>query len=113
MDFLLLLKAPGYVFGPLMLLGGLAALVACARATRRADRAARRRALVWALVPLAVGAVAAAFGAVRWGLSGQVAPDRAFVWGLLGYTVLFGTLVTAGPLAWAAVLAVRRPVATA
>jgi hypothetical protein len=113
MDFMLLLKAPGYIFGPLMLLAGVAAVVACARASWRPDRAARRRAVAWALVPLALGVVGATYGAVRWGLSGQVAQDRAFVWGLLGYTVLFGALVAALPLAWAAALVRRRPVAPA
>lgn len=113
MDFMLLLKAPGFIFGPLMLIAGLVAVVVCVRASLRPDRVSHRRAVAWSLAPLALGLVGATYGAVHWAVSGRVAPDRGFVWLLLGYTVLFGVLVTAVPLVWATALTRRKPIVPA
>ncbi|MBA4066099.1 MAG: hypothetical protein C0501_20745 [Isosphaera sp.] len=109
MDLVEMVKSPGYIFGPLMLLAGAAAVVACVRATRRADRTSARRAVTWSLTPIALGIVGAMVGAAVWWLSDRVAPDRLEVWMRLGYVVLFGVFVAAVPLVWSSALLVRRP----
>lgn len=108
MDFVTMVRSPGYIFGPLMLLTGLVALVVCLRATLRADRPAARRAVAWSLAPVGVGILGALVGLAYWGLSDMVSENRAETWGYLGYTVLFGILVAAVPLVWSVALLRRQ-----
>ncbi|MBN9119004.1 MAG: hypothetical protein J0I06_07560 [Planctomycetes bacterium] len=113
MDFFeMVWRSPGWIFGPLMMLAGVVAVVMCARATLRSDRVPARRALAWALVPPVLGALGAVFGAVVWALSGPAAdPARARM--ALVCTVAFGLFVAAVPFLWALVLLQRRPAALA
>lgn len=110
--FVMVLKSPGYVFGPLMLLAGLVAVGMCARATRRPDRAPARRALVWSAVSPALGVVGAIVGAVVWALNGP-APDPALSRMALFCTFVFGAFCAVVPALWALVLLQRRPAALA
>lgn len=111
--FVMVVRSPGYIFGPLMLLAGLVALAMCVRAARRPDRAAARRALRWSAVPPALGVVGVLFGVVVLALNGQIEA----AWGsgapYLGCTVLFGVFVAAVPALWALTLYRRRPTALA
>jgi hypothetical protein len=114
MDFFrMVLQSPGYIFGPLMLLAGLAAVVMCVQATRRPDRAAARRALLWSLTPPVFGVAGAIFG-VAVGIIGGF-PANAWVAAApyLGCTILFGVFVAIIPALWSVVLLQRRPNALA
>jgi hypothetical protein len=114
MDFFVqVVRSPGYIFGPLTLLAGLVALALCARATLRSGRAAAHRALLWSLLPTALGVAGAIFGAIVWASSGKAAPDPAAVWAALGCTVLFGVFTSALPVLWSLALLWRRPPAVA
>jgi hypothetical protein len=114
MEFLTaMVQSLGWLFGPLMLLAGLAALVMCARATVRTDRPVARRALMWALLPPVLGVVGAIVGLVVWFVSQPGAPNRGPNWLALGYTVLFGVFVALAPALWALVLLRQRPAAIA
>jgi uncharacterized membrane protein len=114
MDFFeMVLKSPGYIFGPLMLLAGLAAVAMCVKATLRPDRSAARRALTWALAAPALGAVGAVVGAGVAALSDQPNKDWATAAAHLGCTVLFGVFVALVPALWALALLRRRPTAVA
>ena len=103
MDFTMLIRSAGYIFGPLMLLCGLAAVVACVRATRRGDRPSARRAAGWSLSPIAAGLVGVVYGLIYW-VSLGMPGNRASGFVALGYTVLFGVFVAAVPLLWSAAL---------
>jgi uncharacterized membrane protein len=111
--FLVVVQSPGYIFGPLMLLAGLTAVVLCVRATRRPDRVRARRALVWALVPPVVGMVGAICGAIVKALTDQPNKDWSAALPHLGGTILFGVFVALVPALWALVLFQRRPTALA
>ena len=114
MNFLLLIvQSPGYIFGPLMLLAGVAAAVVCARATRHADRVRAIRALTWSLAPVALGVLGAIVGGIVWALADRPATDPARAWAALGCTILFGAIVAAVPVAWSLALLRRRPLAPA
>jgi len=112
-DFLVMVfKSPGWIFGPLMLLSGLVAVVMCARATVRAERVAARRALRWSLVPPALGVVGAIVGGIVWAAHGPASdPARARM--ALFCTVVFGVFCAAVPTLWSLVLLQRRPAALA
>jgi hypothetical protein len=103
--FELVVRSPGLIFGPLMLLTGAVAVAACVRATRRPDRAAARRALGWSALPPVLGVVGAAVGAA------VGAPNPQ--WTALAATVAFGGFVAAVPALWSLVLLRRRPGAIA
>ena len=110
--FVMVLRSPGWIFGPLMLLTGLVAVGMCARATRRPDRIPARRALVCALVPPALGVVGALVGAVVWAVEGPMAdPARSRM--ALFCTIVFGVFVAIVPALWALVLVQHRPTALA
>ena len=111
--FLTVVRSPGYIFGPLMLLGGLVAFVMCLRAALRPDRAPAVRALKWSAVPPALGAVGAIVGAVVLALSNQAAKDWAEASVYLFCTIVFGVFVAVVPALWALVLLQRRPPALA
>ena len=111
--FLMVVKSPGYIFGPLMLLAGLAAVVACVRATRRPDRTAARRALRWSLLPPALGVVGALFGAVVALISGFPADRWVAAFPYLICTILVGVFVALVPALWSFVLLRRQPPALA
>jgi hypothetical protein len=104
-----LVSAPG-IFGPPILLAGAAAGAMCGWATLRPNRRAARRAVWWAISPAAIGLMAVALGSVRWALFyGPAASPWSQWWPALGYTALFGVLVSAVPLAWAVALVRRAP----
>lgn len=111
-DFLrMVIQSPGWIFGPLMLLSGLAALAVCARATARPDRTPPRRALRWSLVPPVLGVLGAIVGGVVWALNGPAAdPARARM--ALFCTFVFGVFVAVVPALWSLALLQRRPTAT-
>jgi len=111
--FLTVVKSPGYIFGPLMLLAGLAAVALCVRATFRGDRGSARRALRWSLLPPAVGVVGAVFGAAVAAAEGFPANAWVAAAPYLAGTVLFGVFVAAVPALWSLVLLARRPAALA
>jgi hypothetical protein len=111
--FVMMLKSPGYIFGPLMLLAGLAALVMCVRATRRPDRTAARRALRWSLLPPVIGVVGALYGVAVGIIYGFPANAWVAAAPYLGCTILFGVFVAIIPALWAFVLLQRRPTALA
>jgi|GEM_PF-6656834 len=109
MDFFkLVLQSPGWIFGPLMLIAGLVAIVMCVRAMSR-DRSAARRALLWSLLPVVFGVVGAITGGIVWMATGQVAPAPTMVWMALGGTILFGVFVAIIPTLWSIILLQRRP----
>lgn len=113
-EFLLtVFKSAGWLFGPLMLLGGLVALVVCVRATVRGDRASALRALRWALVPPALGAIGACYGGSIWAFSGVVVADPARAWMALFCTIVFGVFAATPAALWATALLLRRPPAIA
>ncbi len=101
--FEMVVRSPGLIFGPLMLLTGAIAVVACVRATRRADRAAARRALVWSGLPPVLGVVGAMVGAAV----GAPNPE----WMALVATIAFGVFVAILPALWSLVLLRQRPTA--
>jgi uncharacterized membrane protein len=107
--FLMVFRSPGYIFGPLMLLAGLAAVALCLRATFRPDRASARRVLFWSLVPPVLGVVGAIVGAVVLALADQPGKDWAEASKYLGCTILFGVFVAVIPALWSLVLLQRRP----
>jgi len=112
-DFLVMvIRSPGWIFGPLMLLSGLVAFVVCVRATARAERAAARRALRWSLVPPALGVVGAIVGGIVWVASGA-ATDPARARMALFCTFVFGVFCAAIPMLWSLALLQRRPAALA
>src|SRR5438094_157734 len=98
MDIVMMIRSPGYIFGPLMLVLGVAAVVVCVRAARRGDRPSARRAVGWSLSPIAAGLAGAVFGLTYWAAATRPDADRGVVWAALGYTVLFGVFVAAVPL---------------
>jgi hypothetical protein len=106
-------RSPGFIFGPLMILGGVVAIVMCARATFRPDRASARRALMWSLVPPALGAVGALVGAVVFALADRVNKDWATAAQYLGCTIVFGVFCAFIPFPWSLALIRRRPAALA
>jgi hypothetical protein len=111
--FTAMVQSLGWLFGPLMLLAALVALVMCARATVRTDRPVARRALMWALLPPVLGVVGAIVGLVMWSVSQPGAPNQGPNWLALAYTVLFGAFVALVPALWALVLLRQRPPALA
>jgi hypothetical protein len=91
----------GWIFGPLILAAGLLALGLCLWASRRSGSPqGRRRAVAFALLPLALGVCAVLFGLVVLWLSGQKTAD----WLALGRACLAGLVVTVVPLAWSLLL---------
>jgi hypothetical protein len=105
-----LVSAPGWLIGPPTLLAGLVAIGACGWATLRFRRKAARRAVWCSLIPVMIGALGAGFGALRWTLFyGPAVVPLSSVFPDLGYTVLFGALVTVLPLVWAVTLLQRLP----
>lgn len=104
-----LLSSPGYIFGPAMLLSGLVALVVCLRATRQRQPIRPRRIVIWSAAPLALGVVGALVGCIIWSLEKDAVPHEAAMRGLmaLGYTILFGLIVSSVPLIWTGFL-IRR-----
>ena len=102
-----LLSAPGWIFGPLMLLAGAAAGGMCGWATLRPSRRAARRAVGWSVAPAALGVMGAVLGGVRWFVYASAVSPWSGTWPVLGYTILFGALVSLVPLAWAIALARR------
>jgi hypothetical protein len=105
-----LVSSPGLIFGPLMLLAGAVAAGMCGWATLRPGPRAARRAAGWSVAPAALGVTGAAFGAIRWAVFyGPAVVPWSEVWPVLGYTALFGVLVSLVPLAWAVALARRAP----
>jgi hypothetical protein len=106
--FVLVFRSPGYIFGPLMLLAGLAAVALCLRATFRPDRPSARRALLWSLVPPALGVAGAIFGAVVLALADQPGKDWVQASKYLGCTILFSVFVAVIPALWSLVLLQRR-----
>jgi hypothetical protein len=111
--FVQVVRSPGYIFGPLMLLAGLVAAALCLRATLRPGRGGAQRALAWSFLPTALGVAGAIFGAAVWASSGRAAPDPAAVWAALGCTVLFGVFTSVVPVLWSLALLWRRPPAIA
>jgi hypothetical protein len=111
--FLMLVKSPGYIFGPLMMLAGLVAVVMCVRATLRPERANTRRALRWSAVPPALGVVGAIYGAAVGIIGGFPANAWVAAAPYLAGTILFGVFVAIVPALWALVLLQRRPTALA
>lgn len=110
--FVLLLQAPGYIFGPLMMLAGFVAVVMCVWATFRTDRGSARRALMWSAVPPVLGVLGVIFGAIVWALNGPASdPARARL--ALFLTIVFGVFCALVPALWALVLVQRRPPALA
>ena len=59
-----LLSAPGWIYGPLMLLTGVMAGGACGWATLGPGRRSARRAVWWSIVPAAMGLIGAVLGAL-------------------------------------------------
>ena len=88
----------GWIFGPAIMLAGLAALGLCAWATFGSlSRCVRRRAVVLAVSPLVLGVCGFFFGlGVCWYVGVPAVP-----WGALGKVCLAGAVVSAVPLAWA------------
>jgi hypothetical protein len=105
-----LINSPGYIFGPAMLLSGLIALVICLRATRHGQTFRPRRIVIWSVAPLALGIVGALVGCIVWSLQKDPVPHDAAVRGVmaLGYTILFGLIVSSVPLIWTGFLMRRR-----
>src|ERR1700676_4718132 len=101
MNLLWLFDTCGYIVGPAILAAGLLAIGLCLWASRPSTpRRGRRRALVVAASPAAVGLGGAAFGFVIWWTAGaQGAP-----WAALGKVCLAGAVGAPGPLAWAVLL---------
>lgn len=87
----------GFVFGPLMLLAGIAALALCFRASGRQESFQRRRqAVMGSFAPLVVGIAAAITGLIMFipaGMNDELMRN-------LGKAVLAGVVVTALPLVW-------------
>lgn len=110
--FEMVLQSPGWIFGPLMLLAGVTAVVMCVRAMSR-DLAAAQRALLWSLLPVVLGVGGAIVGGIVWMATGQVAPAPASVWMALGGTILFGVFTAVVPALWSLILLQRRPPALA
>jgi hypothetical protein len=108
--FVLMVRSPGLIIGPLVLLTALVAFAMCIRATLRADRSSARRALRWSAVPVACGVVGVIFGAIVCASAGQNISDAAIY---LFATFMFGVFAAAVPALWAFVLLVRRPPAIA
>lgn len=111
-EFQMMIKAPGFIFMPLILLAGVVAIVACVRASRRADPATRWRPVWWALAPLALSILGVIVGLIARSLAGHTGPIPLTKWRYLGYTIELGLLVSSIPLLWAIAIASRRPTAT-
>jgi hypothetical protein len=99
----------GGIFGPLMFLAAIVAIILCLRATLKpAARERRRLALYVAFSPLAVGICAAVVGLAIF-LPGGMNDEQ---WRNLGKAALAGLVMTAIPLVWCLTL-FRRPHAVA
>jgi hypothetical protein len=105
-----LFNSLGWVFGPLVLLAGIYALVICnwADSPRWAWRA-----VICSCMPFVLGVIAALWGLNLILEAGQQAGDRGMSWYYLGKTCLAGLVVTLPPLVWSLLLlrsrAGRRP----
>ena len=108
MEFLVdIISSAGSIFGPAMLLAGLAALRLCRRATwwNKTNRA-RRTAIRVSLLPPILGVVGAIVGLCVVVATKNEVPLGA--WQLLGNCILFGVIVGLVPLMWSLALP-RRP----
>ena len=113
MYFLWLFNTAGLIFGPLIVLAGIVALVLCLRATRRSDSpVSKRNALVGSLAPLVVGICGAIFGLIYFLISGPAGGLQNEHLLNLGKVIFAGLVVTGVPLIWSLLL-VNRPRAMA
>ncbi|VTU01216.1 unnamed protein product [Gemmataceae bacterium] len=112
-EFQMMIKAPGFIFMPLILLAGVVALVVCVQASRRADPVTRWRPIWWALAPLALSVLGVIVGLIHTMRLGRPGPIPLTLWRYLAYTIELGALVSSIPLLWAIAIASRRPPATA
>ena len=112
-----LIRSPGYIFGPGMLLAGLIALIICLRASWSRQSFDPRRSFIWSAAPLMIGIMGAMIGCIlavieieSWpaaekGPVPEWALERARMH--LGFTILFGLFVSSVPLVWTGLLYLR------
>lgn len=102
MSILWLFNSAGWIFGPLVLLAGIAAVLLCVRATLRPT--ARRQAFLVSLSPLAVGCAGAIAGLILFLPDGM----KTEHWLSLGKVILAGLVVSVVPLVWSVIM-LRKP----
>jgi hypothetical protein len=111
MNLFEMIRAPGYIYGPGMLITCLIALVICLRSTRSGEPFLARRQLVWSIAPLLVAVVGVIHGCIAVVVfedgpipAGGLTQARK----QLGYTLELGVLFSSIPLLWSAMISLRR-----
>jgi hypothetical protein len=101
MFLLWLFNTAGLIFGPLIILAGIVAVISCLRASRRTTSPqSRRNALVGSLLPFIVGIFGAIAGLAFMLTSGQAGGIQTEHWLNLGKVCLAGLVVSSIPLVW-------------
>jgi len=105
LSLLSLFNTAGYIFGPLIVLAGVVALVLCLRASRRTGTPRlRQTALFGSLTPLATGVLGAIVGLILLLGSGQQDGIQSEQLVNLGKVCLAGLVITISPLLWSLML---------